>query len=470
MAKVLIIDDDLMYCSLLADLVRRQGHAATKTHNLKEGLNRSSQEGFDIVFLDVHLPDGNGLDILPLLKQGPTSPEVIIVTGAGDHAGAEMAIKSGAWDYIAKGASLEEITLPLIRALQYRGGKAVSGNTTPIKVEGIVGQSPPLKACLELLAQASTSEAAVLITGESGTGKELFARAIHANSRRHDHAFVVIDCAALPANLVESELFGHEKGAFTGADRPQQGLVLQAHQGTLFLDEVGELPLTVQSAFLRVLQEHRFRSVGSQKENISDFRVVSATNRNLEAMVEQGAFRNDLLFRLRSLVIELPPLRDCVPDIENIAQYHLEKICRRSGLDTKKFTTEFLDLLTAYHWPGNVRELVNTLEMAVASARNEPNLHRKHMPAHIRIHLARASLTANGSDGPGSVYPQLLPTLAEYRAQTERKYFHDLMDAAQGNIREACKISGLSRSRLYELLQKHQVSQQSGPDHKSIEH
>jgi two-component system NtrC family response regulator len=454
MAKVLIIDDDLMYCSLLADLAKRQGHEAAQASTLEAGLSKASQNDFDIVFLDVHLPDGNGLDILPLLRQTPSTPEVIIVTGAGDHAGAEMAIRSGAWDYISKGASLEEITLPLVRALQYRGGRTVPANTPPIKTEGIVGHSPPLRACLEILSQASASDAAVLITGESGTGKELFARAIHTNSQRHHHNFVVIDCAALPANLVESELFGHEKGAFTGADRTQEGLVLQAHQGTLFLDEVGELPLSVQGAFLRVLQERRFRSVGGQKENISDFRLVAATNRNLEAMVEKGAFRNDLLFRLRSLVIHLPPLRDCVPDIKDMALYHLESICRRSGLDTKSFSPEFLDLLTAYHWPGNVRELVNALEMSVAAARNEPALHRKHLPAHIRIHLARASLDANGSTA-WSVRTPPLPTLAELRTQTERRYFQDLMDTTQGNIRDACKISGLSRSRLYELLQKY---------------
>ncbi len=206
----------------------------------------------------------------------------------------------------------------------------------------------------------------VLLTGETGTGKEVFARAIHENSARAEHNFVVVDCTALPATLVESVLFGHEKGAFTGADRAQAGLIKQAHSGTLFLDEIGELPLAVQKAFLRVLQEHRFRPVGAKREVESNFRLIAATNRNLEKMVQDGTFRSDLLFRVRTLTVELPPLSARKEDIKELAMYHMARVCERYQIGTKGFSPEFFDALMAYEWPGNVRELVNAMERAVS--------------------------------------------------------------------------------------------------------
>jgi two-component system, NtrC family, response regulator len=464
MSQVLIIDDDEMYSHMLFDLIERSGHEPSMAFTLKDGLQKARENDFDVVFLDVNMPDGNGLESLPYLRHTPSAPEVIIITGAGDPDGAELAIKSGAWDYIEKGASLKEITLPLVRALQYRRDKNHQAAPTALKAEGIIGQSPKLKTCFEVLSQAAASDASVLITGESGTGKELFARAIHDNSLRVNNNFVVIDCAALPPTLVESELFGYERGAFTGADRSQKGLVMQAHQGTLFLDEVGELPLSIQSAFLRVLQEHRFRAVGGQRENISDFRLVAATNRNLGRMVENGQFRNDLLYRLKSFVIELPPLRELVPDIKEIAIHHTERLCKRAGLEVKNFSPEFLDILTSYHWPGNVRELVNTLERSIAAARYEPTLYQTHLPESIRIHMARSSVT--GKSTPPKTTPEptdkpsarLLPTLQEVRAEAERNYLRSLVEATRGRIGDACRISGLSRSRLYELLQKYDIS------------
>ena len=235
-----------------------------------------------MVFLDVRMPDGDGLAMLPLIQAARSAPEIIIMTGFGNASGAELAITSGAWDYIEKGSSVKEITLSLVRALEYRKQKRSSNSTRNVvmlKRDAIIGISPAIKACLEQVAQAAECDASVLVTGETGSGKELFARAIHENSRRAPKPFVVVDCAALPDTLVESLLFGHEKGAFTGAEQSRSGLVAQANGGTLFLDEVGELPLSMQKAFLRVLQEHRFRPVGSHREVCSDFRLVAATNR-----------------------------------------------------------------------------------------------------------------------------------------------------------------------------------------------
>ncbi len=298
MAEILIIDDDEMMCSTLAALVERSNHRATCAMTLKQGLRQATDNDIDVVFLDVKMPDGNGLDLLPEIENCPSGPEVIIITGFGDLNGAELAIKSGAWDYIEKGFSIKEITLSLERALQYRKEKKEVAQTrkmVPLKRDKIIGNSVALNHCLEMVAQSAESEANVFITGETGTGKELFARAVHDNSLRRHEKFVVVDCTSLPETLVESLLFGHEKGSFTGADKARDGLVKQADKGTLFLDEVGELPMVLQKAFLRVLQEHRFRPLGSNREVESNFRLIAATNRDLDAMVTEGTFRSDLL-------------------------------------------------------------------------------------------------------------------------------------------------------------------------------
>lgn len=468
MSKILIIDDDQMVCKSLSMLASRKGHEAACAYTLGEGLEKAATELFDVVFLDVHLPDGNGLDILPHLEKLPSAPEIIIMTGYGDTHGAELAIKSGAWDYMEKGASVKEVTLSLLRAIQYRKQKlagSVGSKVVALKREGIIGGSARLEECLNMVAQAATSDASVLITGETGTGKELFARAVHQNSNRSHKNYVVVDCAALPENLIESMLFGHEKGVFTGADHAREGLVLQANGGTLFLDEIGEMPLLLQKAFLRVIQEHRFRPLGSNREFESDFRLVAATNRNLEEMVKNGRFRADLLFRLHSFVIELPPLRELPEDIKSLAHFHADRICEHYGIPPKGFSPEFLKTLAVHTWPGNVRELINTLERTIASARYESILFPKHLPIQLRIEVAKTGIKKE-------LHPQQtedqnasrnLPPLNEYRdslySHAEKQYLQDLMALTGNNIGEACQVSGLSQSRLYALLKKQGIHQ-----------
>jgi two-component system NtrC family response regulator len=427
----------------------------------------AADHAFDVVFLDVRLPDGNGLEVLPKIDALPARPEVIIMTGYGDPNGAELAIKSGAWDYIEKSSSVKEITLSLERALQYRQQKTAvtkSRAVAVLKRSQIIGNSPKLNACLDLVAQAAGSDVNVFLTGETGTGKELFARAVHENSQRARGNFIVVDCTALPETLVESLLFGHEKGTFTGAEKSRDGLVRQAHCGTLFLDEVGELPMSLQKAFLRVLQEHRFRPLGGSHEIESDFRLVAATNRNLEQMVERGQFREDLLFRLRSFVIELPPLRERPEDIQELARYYADRFCERYGIAPKGFSPEFIKTLLAYSWPGNVREFVHTMERVLAAARHEPTLFTKHLPTNIRIEVTRATVE---NDNPTSVPISgetvlSLPKLNDYREEVyneaEKNYLIDLLTLAGQNIPEACRISGLSQSRLYALLKKHEIT------------
>jgi two-component system NtrC family response regulator len=467
MANVLIIDDDDLMVSSLELMVRRLGHEAASAGSLRAGIDLAAAREFDVVFLDVRMPDGNGLDVLPRIAEAPAAPEVIIITGFGEPDGAELAIKSGAWDYIEKGASVKEMTLSLERALQYRGEKKTGArkqNVIALKREDILGNSPQLRACLNQVAQGAASDAHILITGETGTGKELFARAIHRNSPRAQKNFVVVDCAALPETLAESLLFGHEKGSFTGAEKPQEGLVRQAHGGTLFLDEVGELPLSVQKTFLRVLQERRFRPLGSTREIESDFRLVAATNRDLDAMVADHQFRSDLLFSLRSFTIELPPLRERAEDIKDLARNHLDRLCEVDGLPSKGFSPEFLESLLAYNWPGNVRELANTLIRAFSAARFEPTLYPKHLPTQVRVQIMRNSvhhLDPALTPEPPRDGAQRLRRFQDFRetvyAEAEKSYLQDLMALADDNIPEACRLSGLSQSRLYALLKKHQI-------------
>jgi two-component system NtrC family response regulator len=463
-AHILIIDDDPLVSETIANVVRRMGHQATSVFNLQDGLEKTFSDQIDIVFLDVRLPDGNGLDVLPRIQAAPSSPEVIIMTGYGDPDGAELAIRHGAWDYIQKPSTVEAMTLPLVRALQYRQEKKSASAPTALKRQGIVGNSPKMKTCLDLLAQVAPSDTNVLITGETGTGKELFALAIHDNSPSARKSFVVVDCAALPENLVESILLGHEKGAYTGADKAEEGLILNADRGTLFLDEVGELPLSLQKSFLRVLQEKTFRPVGGKQEVFSDFRLIAASNRNLDEAVRQGTFRADLLFRLRSFTIELPPLRERAEDIEDLARYYADILARRHGVEPKEFSPEFLGILANYTWPGNVRELINALERALVNGRQELVLFPKHLPVHIRVQVARSSVAEKGITENPEVAPFVpaFPTIKELRgkalAQAEEAYLRDQMSLTHANIQEACRVTGLSRSRLYLLLKRYNIS------------
>lgn len=464
MGRVLIIDDDELFCEMLAELITDMGHEVRYCLSLREGLEEALSGAYDVVFLDVRMPDGSGLRALPKIRELPDPPEVIIITGAGDPDGAELAIVNGAWDYIEKQHSIKRMTLPLVRALQYREEKRQRAAPRALKLDGIVGDSPKMQACYDLLAQAAESDANVLISGETGTGKELFARAIHANSKRSHKPFVVVDCAALPESLVESALFGYEKGAFTGADKSQVGLIKQADGGTLFLDEVGELPLIMQKAFLRVLQERRFRPLGARQEVESNFRLVAATNRDLDQAVAEGTFRKDLLFRLRAISLHLPPLREHPEDIRDLVLYHTRRLCEAYGIPQKGFAPEFFDCLRAYDWPGNVRELINTLDRALAEARHEPTLYPSHLPHYIRVKVVKNGLSRGVQEFSAKTAATgvRLPTLRDYReaaiAQAEREYLKELLALAKNDLKEACRISALSQPRLYALLKKHRIS------------
>jgi two-component system NtrC family response regulator len=466
MAEVLIIDDDPLIQESFAQVIRKMGHSPQVASQVSEALKAIRAKPFDLVFCDVRMPDGSGLDILPEIRGVSSPPEVVIMTGYGDPDGAELAIKNGAWDYIGKPVSVQEIMLTAERALQYREKTHTIVIPVSLKRDGIIGNGPKLRACLDRLAQAARSDSSVLISGETGTGKELFAWAVHENSPRAQKNFVVLDCAALPETLIESTLFGHVRGAFTGADKAREGLIKQADGGTLFMDEIGELSIGIQKTFLRVLQEKRYRPVGGNQEVESDFRLVAATNRNLDGMAGAGAFREDLLFRIRTLSIELPSLRANTEDLKEIVLHYLAKFYERAGGQTKGFSPEFFDLLMTYDWPGNVRELIQALERAVIIADNEPILFPKHLPEYIRIQVARSSVLQRMPAPPPGEEPRIvsssLASLNDVRdvglAKIEKDYLTGLMHRLKGDIQEACRISGLSRSRLYTLLKKYGIS------------
>ena len=465
MAHLLIIDDDKQICLFLTKLVGRLGHQSAAVHTAKDAIDACNTSKCDLVLLDLELPDQNGLSVLPELLKSPYRPEVIIITGTGNIKGAEIAFNHGAWDFIPKPLRSDEVILSITRALQYRDEKLVEKGFKLFSRENIIGESSALNACLELAAQAASTDTNILITGETGTGKELLSKAIHINSNRSGRPFVVVDCAALPESIIESALFGHEKGAFTGAVTHRPGMIRQAETGTLFLDEVGELPLSMQKNFLRLLQERRFRPVGSDIEIHSDFRLVAATNRDLDKLVNSGGFRQDLLYRLRSIVIEVPPLRERRSDIMQLVLHHLEQNSATENELLKGVTPEFIKILQEYDWPGNIRELLNTLDHCLAVARHTPTLHPIHLPSQIRLPFIKDQLPEDANlinALPASLYDHdELPPIRTYRDQliktAEKQYLTELMRRTRGNIKSACKISGLSESRLHALLKKHQT-------------
>lgn len=461
MAKILVIDDDIMLCEMLVEQLVRIGLVAKGVSTLSDGMNQVGKDDYDVVFLDVQLPDGNGLEYLPRLKAAPSSPEVIIITGKGDPDGAEKAITSGAWGYIEKPNVVRDLLLHLTRALQYREEKKrVEKIPVALKRKHIIGSSAKISACLDQVAKAAASEVSVLISGETGTGKELFAEAIHENSNRAQGNFVIVDCAALPGTLIESTLFGYSKGAFTGADNYKDGLIQHADGGTLFLDEVGELPLIVQKIFLRVLQERRYRPVGSSREKYSDFRLIAATNRNLEEGVQAGTFRSDLLFRLKAFSITLPPLKERIGDIRELTTFYIEKLCQRYGRETKGIAPDFIEALSTYDWPGNIRELFQVLEQVLANAIQNPTLFSNHLPKHFRILQAQAGIEAAQPTSASSVGAPVCDIFLSWRQNKERlekDYVQELMLRSEGSVKEACRVSELSRTRLYQLLHKYEL-------------
>jgi len=477
MGSILIVEDEFQYCHFLEKTIAEMGHDVVSADALAKAIAIVSKHDLDLILLDVQLPDGNGIAAVKQFKQAPSCPEVIIMTGTEDESGAELAIRNGAWNYLQKPISNKNLRLQMERALAYRSEKQSNPQVRSLKRDAIVGSSAVMAECLDQVAHCANNHLPVLITGETGTGKELFARTIHDNSSRHRKPFIVVDCAALPEHLVESILFGHEKGAFTGADCNRPGLIKAASGGTLFLDEIGELPLSIQKRFLRVLQEQKFRPVGSTKEIESHFHLISATNRNLSTMVKNGAFREDLLYRLKTIHLELPALRDRKDDIPDMVTYFVNRACRQVGCGPKAVVPEVFDILKSHDWPGNVRELKNAVELAVGAQNHGDMLFPISLPDHLRVRHIQSHWTNQDQGSPpvrqdrsGSMQLYWTPPFnkvdilpfKEMReaitVQMEQTYLSHLVRMLQGDFRQISKYSGLGRSRLYHLLNKHDIS------------
>lgn len=459
MALILIIDDDKMMCDMLTAKFSSMGHQTDYCHTLADGLAQAGSAQYDLVFLDVGMPDGSGLDVLPELRNAPGQPEVIIITGLGDPEGAEMAIRSGAWDYIEKGSSLKQITLPLTRALQYRQEKMANRPMMAIKREAIIGNSPAMQACFNRLAQAAASDANVLIMGETGTGKELFARAVHENSSRAGQSYVVVDCAALPESLVENLLFGHAPGAFTGAEHSQEGLIRQAHRGTLFLDEVGELPLTLQRpsyACCKSTASGPWAAAARWKATSGWWRPPTATWTSWWPKVVSGRTCCFACARSPS------SCRRCASAWKTSRNWSspISPPCASATASRARAST-----------PSSWRPWPTTTGRAMCASCSTPwsgpspppaTPHPVPQgPAQQRAYRGHPLATQRprrraGGRSPapplGSVMPEIRTYLKTINDQMERGYLQELMLRTKGDIKRACQMSGLSRTGLYDRL------------------
>jgi len=370
-ARLLVVDDEASIRDMLAFFFHKRGFEVLTASSFAEGVAAAGRLTPDVVLSDIKMPDGNGLDLLRKVKSDSPKVPVIMITAHTSTQDAIEAMKAGAVDYIAKPFNMEELAMIVDRAL---GEKNLIDENVYLKQElaakytfaNIIGKGSRMQEIFRTIERIGKVSTTVLITGESGTGKELIARAIHYTSARKDKKFVSINCGALPETLLESELFGHERGAFTGAVKEKRGLFAEADAGTLFLDEISETTPTMQVKLLRAIQEKLIRKVGGNEETSVDVRIIAATNKDLAALVSEGRFREDLFYRINVIPIALPPLRSRSEDIAPLTQHFIGKICKEQRIPEKKISTEAMRLLEAYPWPGNVRELENTLERTVA--------------------------------------------------------------------------------------------------------
>ncbi len=395
MANLLVVDDEQSICWGLSKMGEALGYSVTTSSSAESALDLLDQVRPDVIVLDVRLPGMNGLTAIEQIRARAGDVPIIVVTAYGDLQTAVKAVREGAFEYITKPFNLEQVRQAVLRAAR-RVERVVAESTNDVPVEGIVGRSPVIQATFNRLALAAAAEACVLLTGESGTGKELAARAIHRYSRRAAGPFVAVNVAALSPTLAESELFGHERGAFTGADRPRTGLLVQASGGTLFLDEVADIPLALQVKLLRALDSGEVLPVGSTRAVASDFRVISATHQDLLKKIAAGTFRHDLYFRLAAFHVELPPLRERLEDIPDLVRHFVNRYRGEGADESPAVTHEFLDELRRRPWYGNIRELRNVVEHALIMARGGPLL-----PEHLSRPIAAEYVQGTSGEGQG---------------------------------------------------------------------
>ncbi len=446
--NVLLVDDDRSMGDMLVRALGKKGFVARHTSSGVEALQAIEKDSYDVVVTDLNMKGLDGIALCRRIVDSQPDVPVIVITAFGSMETAISAIRAGAYDFITKPFEIDTLDIALARAIQHRvlrdevrRLREHTRNVTPS--EEMIGTSPAMQRVYDLLSRIADSDVSVLITGETGTGKELVARAVHRQSKRVGQPFVAINCSAVPESLLESELFGHTKGAFTDARGARKGLFQQANGGTLFLDEIGDMPVALQPKLLRVLQERAVRPVGSDQEFPIDVRVLAATHRELETMVEERNFREDLYYRLNVVAVEIPPLRARGNDVLAVAQHYLVEAARRSGKSVKGLSPEAAERLLVYPWPGNVRELVNCMERAVALTRFD-SITVEDLPAKVRDHKRTQVVVVAEND-------EELVSMDE----VEHRYIAKVMEAVQGNKTRAAEVLGFDRKRLYRKLEKY---------------
>jgi DNA-binding NtrC family response regulator len=436
------VDDDAVARQLLAEALRKDGHDVAIAGGGAEAIALGQGRRFDVVLTDIKMGEVDGLAVLREFRQRSPETAIVLLTAFGSMDGAIEAIKQGAYDYLAKPFKKEEIKLVVRRSLEHsrlvRENARIRGELRERHGSPLIGSSPAMLEVYKLVARVASGRSTVLLEGESGTGKELVARAIHANSPRRDRPFVPVNCAALTETLLESELFGHEKGAFTGAVVAKRGLFEAADQGTLFLDEIGDIGPALQVKLLRVIQEQEVRHVGGTAPIKVDARIIAATNRDLAQMVRDGKFREDLYYRLNVVRIVLPPLRERREDIPMLAHHFLQKVSSANGQPSRGFVPETLALLERHHWPGNVRELENVIERTVSLAPG-PLIMPDDLPDAVRKAEAASPRHHEG-----------LLTLEE----VEKRHLIKVLRETGGNKVQAAKVLGIDRRTLYRMAER----------------
>jgi two-component system, NtrC family, response regulator HydG len=463
-SRVLIVDDEPDMVDNCLRILGRAGYDCRATTDAHEALGLLESNTPDLLLTDLKMPGMDGMELLRRAREIDPALPVIVITAFATIESAVAAVKEGAFDYLPKTFSLDQLRVAVDRALRQRELQLENRRLREqlqevLGLDNLVGSSPVMVRVFELVKKAARSEANILVLGESGTGKELIARATHANSPRAARAFVPVDCASLPENLLESELFGHEKGAFTGAIRSKPGLMEVAHQGTLFLDEIGELPVSLQVKLLRALQERQIRRVGGTTQIPVDVRVVSATSRNLRDLVQKGQFREELYYRVNVIAIELPPLRERAGDVRLLAHVFLKKYGegRIAG-----FEDDVLSIFDGYPWPGNVRELQNVVERACALA-DANTIRRRDLPDYMlsaRPPLAApatAGAAASSSDFTATTGLPLQEARERWMQTLESTYLKDMLERHGGNISAAAKAAGIDRKTFHRLVTKYQL-------------
>ncbi|WP_111642104.1 sigma-54-dependent transcriptional regulator [Marinimicrobium alkaliphilum] len=452
---ILVVEDDPDLRELLLEELQDAGYRCAGAGDLRSANQFLQEQMPRLVVSDLRLPDGSGLDLLAGLRQLPLTPAFIVITAFGTIDQAVDALKRGADDFLTKPLDLEHLRLAVERNLQQQQLQQELATYRRLLdsdgFHGMIGASPPMRQLFTQIRQVAGTDSPVLVTGESGTGKELVARAIHRESERRDRPFVAINCGGLPANLLESELFGHAAGAFTGATKARRGLFAEADGGTLMLDEMGEMPLEMQSALLRILQDGRVRPVGSNQEQILDVRIIAATNRDLPDEVAEGNFREDLYYRLETFTLEVPPLRQRGEDLERLIAHQIGQLNQRRQQPIDGLSSEALAQLKGYRFPGNVRELANIIERAgTFCSGNRVGL--DDLPQRVREAPVETPVTASDHWQPPQVDSgRILPL-----ERIEKDYIQYVLEQVEGNKRRAAEVLGIGRRTLYRWLDSEQ--------------